>query len=107
MKDPCFLIHDELSLQNLPCNFYFLIQIIVSCNVSNVDDPLLVEIKPNTCLKSSAKFFDFQMSIITIKTLMHMHIQTTCFNLIYHWILIYNGKKITLECNLQNNIDEL
>jgi hypothetical protein len=37
------------------------------------------------------------MNIITIKTVMHMHIQCKCFNLIYHWILICNGKKIKIK----------
>jgi len=47
------------------------------------------------------------MNIVISKTLVHMHVQSKCFNIIYRWILIYNGKKKTLPSGLQTNIHEL
>jgi hypothetical protein len=47
------------------------------------------------------------MNIVISKTLMHMHVQSKCFNIIYCWILIYDGKKKTLESSLQTSTREL
>jgi hypothetical protein len=44
------------------------------------------------------------MNVVIIKTLLHMHVQSKCFNMIYHYILIYDGKKKTLQSGLQTNI---
>jgi hypothetical protein len=49
------------------------------------------------------------MNIITIKTLMHMHIEAKCFNQIYHmdFDLQWKKQKNLLDSSLQTNTNEL
>jgi hypothetical protein len=62
MKDPCLFIQGELSFQDVPCDFYFHLQVAWVIMLSKASDLLGIEIEPTTNLETSTKFLIFKSS---------------------------------------------